>query len=70
MVFSLKLCSLLLYLTFFLTGQFVYWLETLTAKPKVVGSIPIQYKYLCDEHKYLFCAWVCFIYICMYLKHI
>ena len=30
------------------------WLETLTAKPEVVGST--QDKYLCDEHEYLFCV--------------
>ena len=31
--------------------RFVNLLETLTAKPKVVGSIPTQNKYLCDEHE-------------------
>ena len=29
-----------------------------TAKPEVVGSIPTQDKYLCDECEYLFCVWV------------
>ena len=28
------------------------------AKPEVVGSIPTQDKYVCDEHEYLFCVWV------------
>ena len=40
----------------------------LTAKPEVVGSIPTQDKFLCDEHEYLFWVWVSFIYISMYLK--
>ena len=28
------------------------WLETLSAKPEVVGSINTQDRYLCDEHEY------------------
>ena len=37
---------------------YIVWLETLTVKPEVVGSIPTQDKYLCDEYEYLFCVWV------------
>ena len=41
-----------------MTGLLVLWLETLTAKPEIVGSIPTQDKYLCHEHEYLFCVWM------------
>ena len=52
------------------TGLLVKWLETLTATPEVVGSIPTQDKYLCDEHCICSVSGCNVSILCMYLKHL